>query len=197
MAAYSKAPKVGIGARLAGRTDVRCPNTLRVFWPIGTPAAMKRLFVDRHLVLRAIAPNDSTQGLPGRCPPQRHAVPTPRRGERPVTTRGPDAPLCDTSLATCSVANVSISEVPGSRRALSFHRLLRFWQAGLKYPPRLARDNRDLPHGGSLAVSRDPQWFLAVKRNPPGPSGKGDVMIRRLSLVAGPAGSEWRTRRLN
>jgi hypothetical protein len=46
MAAYNKAPKVGVRTTLAGRTDVHCLNTLSDFWPIGTLAAMKRLFMD-------------------------------------------------------------------------------------------------------------------------------------------------------
>jgi hypothetical protein len=46
---------------------------------------------------------------------------------------------------------------------------------GAEYPPRLVRTN-----GNSEAED---------------PSRKGDVMIQGSSLVAGPLGSEWRTRR--
>lgn len=115
-----------------------------------TFAAMKRLFMDSHLAHRASSSKDSTHGLPGRCPPQHHAVLTARRGECPGVTRGPDAPRCEA------------------------HNVLQFSLAG-HCPPRLARSNRDMPHRDSLAV-------------------RSDVMIRRSSLVAGPAGSEWLTR---
>jgi len=46
---------------------------------------------------------------------------------------------------------------------------------GAEYPPRLVRTNGD-------SEAEDP-------------SSKGDVMIQGSSLVAGPLGSEWRTRR--
>jgi hypothetical protein len=46
---------------------------------------------------------------------------------------------------------------------------------GAEYPPRLVRTNGDLQ-------AEDP-------------SSKGDVTIQGSSLVAGPLGSEWRTRR--
>jgi hypothetical protein len=64
------------------------------------------------------------------------------------------------------------------------HKMLRFCQAGLCYPSRQARTNRELPHGSALAANRDPRGFL----------GKGDVMIHRPCLVAWPVGSDWRTR---
>jgi hypothetical protein len=54
--------------------------------------------------------------------------------------------------------------------------MLRFRQAGHCSSPRLTRGNRDLPHGSSLAVT-------------------GDALIQGPRLVAGPSGSEWRTRR--
>jgi hypothetical protein len=57
----------------------------------------------------------------------------------------------------------------------SINKVLRFWQAGHCSSPRLTRGNRDLLHRSSLAVT-------------------GNVMILRPRLVAGPAGSEWRTR---
>jgi hypothetical protein len=60
---------------------------------------------------------------------------------------------------------------------------LRFRQAGL-IPPRLFRINRN-SHG-----------FLEASGNPHGFFAMGDVLILRPSLVAGPAGSEWRNQRL-
>ncbi len=46
MAAYIRAPQVSVRATLAGRADARCLDTLRDFWSIGMPSAMKRLFMD-------------------------------------------------------------------------------------------------------------------------------------------------------
>jgi hypothetical protein len=91
---------------------------------------------------------------------------------------------------TRPVSNDSVREVPGGEqflhpRACLIHKVLRFSQAGYCYPPRLDRTNRALPHGSSLAANRDPHGFL----------DKGDVMIHRPYLVAGPVGSDWRTRR--
>jgi hypothetical protein len=110
-------------------------------------AAMRRLFMDSD---SASVP-DSTYRTPGgKRFLQGRPAPSSRRGECPVVTRGPDAPRCEA------------------------HKVFQFSQAG-HCPPRLARSNRDMPHGRSLAV-------------------RSDVMIRRSSLVAGPAGSEWLTR---
>ena len=53
-----------------------------------------------------------------------------------------------------------------------------------------------VPYGSSPAANRDPHGFLATNRSPRGFLDKGDVMIHRPYLVAGPAGSDWRTRRL-
>lgn len=63
---------------------------------------------------------------------------------------------------------------PRPELSMSDPQVLRFSRAG-HCPPRRARTNRDLPHGNSLATRKD-------------------AMIRRLCLVAGPAGSEWLTR---
>jgi hypothetical protein len=80
---------------------------------------------------------------------------------------------------------------------LSIDKSLRFWQAEHCYPPRLDRTNRALLHGSSLAANRDPLGFLAANRDPHGFLDKGDVMIHRPYLVAWPAGSDQRTRRLS
>jgi hypothetical protein len=177
-------PRNSRGRVLRAHIDLCRLSTLNDLPLTPTVAATKRLFMDSDLPLcRASGSNDSIGELPGRCPPQHHAVLTARNGERPVWTRGPDVPRCGATafigsaapLVRASVPNSSVSEVPGdgqlARRACSIHKVLRSQQAGHSYPPRLARINRDLPHRDSLAV-------------------KGDVMIRRPGLVAEPAGSE-------
>lgn len=60
-----------------------------------------------------------------------------------------------------------------------------FLAGGTSRPVCLHRTNRGLPHRSCLAASRDLHGF----------SGKGDAMIHRPCLVAGPAGSDRRTRR--
>jgi hypothetical protein len=67
------------------------------------------------------------------------------------------------------------------------NKVLRFCQARRLFPLRLDRTNREFLHGIALAANKDPPGFL----------DKGDVMIHRPYLVAGPAGSDWRTRRLS
>ena len=50
------------------------------------------------------------------------------------------------------------------------------------------------PHGSALGSKQEPSGFWQ-QTGTHGFLDKGDVMIRRLCLVAGPARSEWRTRR--
>ena len=124
----------------------------------------------------------STGGMPGGgVPPCHHAVPSTRGGECSGLTRGPSAPHRKDPRRLTPVLDDSIGKVPGSSglvrsHAHADHKVLRFWQAGHCSSPRLARSNRDLPHGSDLAV-------------------KGDALIHRPCLVAGLVGSEWRTRR--
>ena len=68
---------------------------------------------------------------------------------------------------------------------LQIQKVLQIWQGGHEHPPRLARIRRTL-NWGFLAGKEGPGRALPLK---------GDVMILRLNLVAGPGGSDWRTRR--
>jgi hypothetical protein len=74
------------------------------------------------------------------------------------------------------------------------NKVLRLRRTGPCVLTRPGRTNRDLPHRSSLAANRDPHRFLIPNRNH-GFLGKGDVIIHRPYLVAGPVGSDWRTRR--
>ena len=64
-------------------------------------------------------------------------------------------------------------------------KVLRFCQAGHRYPPRLDRTNRALPMGAPWQQTGT-HGFLATQRNPPGFLGKGVVIIRRPCLTAWP-----------
>ena len=74
-------------------------------------------------------------------------------------------------------------------------KVLRFSQAGHSILAPSGPHRQGTPHESSLASNRDPHRFLAASRDPHEFLDKGDVMIRRPYLAAGPAGSDWRTRR--
>jgi hypothetical protein len=80
-----------------------------------------------------------------------------------------------------SVLSRSASEIHGSgdapdHRIFLIQTVLRFWQMRRRNSPRLARTNSGFLSRNSLAA-------------------KGDALIHGPRLVAGPVGSEWRTRR--
>ncbi len=164
---HNRSSEAGATTVALSRIDTHILGVLASSWLAATVGATKRLFVDRHLVLRAIGPNDSTHGLPGRCPPQPPRSPHPtQQGASGIDPRT-DAPRCDTRLATIAVADDPIGEVSGgsSPRACVSHKVLRFWQAGHCYPPRLARTNRELLWE-SPATNRQPLRLLASRRTP-------------------------------
>ena len=114
----------------------------------------------------------SLQPPPAAFPDLEHAF-----GAKASTHRLPGAselPLCRHAVLTARRGECpGVTRGPDAPRCEA-HKVLRFSRSG-HCPPRQARTNRDFPHGNSLEA-------------------KKDAMIRRLCLVAGPAGSEWLTR---
>ena len=192
MAAYRKAPKVGVRTTLASRTDVHCLNTLSDFWPIGTLAAMKRLFMDSGGPSPPPVSHPCSYMLTGVI----GTFASIRRASRLRTVgqarhRMSEVSSCwdaggRMSLSSAPASEIAVCEPPttdsnvlGLERVLFrgepflrqeerfIHNVVRSRQAGRLFPPRLDRTNRDLPRGSALAANRNHK-FLAVRRNPPG-----------------------------
>jgi len=195
MAAYNKAPKVGVRTTLAGRTDVHCLNTLSDFWPIGTLAAMKRLFMDSGgPPLPPVShPCSSTInreiGTFASTPPatRLRTVAQARHRMSEVSSRGDAGGRMSLSsapaneVARCEPAT-TVGNAPQVERTLtSVDEVLRFCWAGSLFPPRPDRTNKDSLLGSNPQQTGEPV-VPGTNQGPRGSAAKASWLHRIVGL---------------
>jgi hypothetical protein len=198
-AVHSKTSEVGVGDAPTDRSDLRRLNPLNESSPAMTLSGMRRpIDSDRSPAFPLLVP------YPCSCTRGRSvgAFSSVRRAGRLRIANGharhrisgftkPSAPM--NNVAVCERSTTDGTLLGPGTRPVSNHKVLRLCQTGSLFSPRLGRKQGLPPRGVHDNKQGDP-WVPGTNQGPMGFPGKGDAMIQRPYLFAGPAGTDWRTR---